>query len=257
MSIITYIKQYWDRFGVVLSSLITILCITMMVLSLYKEGRVRELPTGILREKPLPHIISHAKYEALVSSIGEPCISKKAHVRNIFARYEKSPVKIKPVIEVTEFKTIPERLRVTKIYRKPVRLLFKGYMQLPDGTYVATINWAGKTDFKKIGEEIRGYKVVDFKKDVTERKTLWGGTERVDKSIVTLERTTGEKFNLEIGHIALEKEIFAEIWDAKKACSYDVHVGSEILMHKVLDIFPVEVIIISPDGERLHLKKET
>lgn len=153
------------------------------------------------------------------------------------------------------FQDIKERLRVKKIYKKPVRLLFKGYIQLGDGTYVATINWAGKTDFKKVGDEIRGYKVVDFKKDVSEIKTLWGGTERVDKSTVTLERDTGERFNLDIGKITLEKEIYAEIWDRRDARSYEVYVGSEIFDNKVLDISPSEVIIVK-NGEKISLVKE-
>lgn len=255
MGTVNYIKQNWDKAGVVALSVLCVVCIGVMVLNLYREVKIKHLPASILETKPFPVIISHAKYKALVASFKEPYVPQGAHVRNIFAQYQKERPGIKPIPEITEFKTIQERLRVTKIYKKPVKLLFKGYIQLADGAYVATINWAGKTDFRKIGEEIRGYKVVDFKKEVTEQKTLWGGTEKVDKSTIVLERTTGERFSLEIGHITLEKEIFAELWDRKEARSYDVHIGSEILDYKVLDISPVEVIIESPIGERVCLSR--
>lgn len=155
------------------------------------------------------------------------------------------------------FQDIKERMRVQKIYKKPVKLLFKGYIQLGDGTYVATINWAGKTDFKKPGDEIRGYKVVDFKKNVSEKTTLWGGTEKIDQSIITLERDTGERFNLEIGKITLEKEIYAEIWDRKETRSYDVYIGADLLGNKILDISPSQVIIGTQNGGKVYLEKES
>lgn len=155
------------------------------------------------------------------------------------------------------FQNIKERFRVAKIYKKPVKLLFKGYIQLGDGTYVATINWAGKTDFKKAGDEIRGYKVVDFKKDVSEVKTLWGGTEKIDKSIITLQRDTGERFNLEIGKITLEKEIYAEVWDRKETKGYEVYIGADLLGNKILDISPSQVIIGTLNGEKVYLEKES
>ena len=255
MNMISYIKQNWDRAGVVVLSIITMLCIGVMVLDLHKKAGVNELQSSILQLKPISSMISRAFYKMLVSKLKEPYVPERTHVRNVFARYRKEVAEIKPITEVTEFKTTSERLQIIKIYRKPVKLLFKGYIQLADSTYVATINWAGKTDFKKVGEEIRGYKVVDFKKDVTEQKTLWGGTEKIDKSIIILERTTGERFSLEIGHITLEKEIFAEIRDLKQAYNYDVHIGSEILGHKVLDISSTKVIIETSLGEKLFLKK--
>lgn len=156
-----------------------------------------------------------------------------------------------------KFQNIKERFRIAKIYKKPVKLLFKGYIQLGDGTYVATINWAGKTDFKKVGEEIRGYKVVDFKKDVSEIKTLWGGTEKIDKSVVSLQRDSAEKFNLVIGKITLEKEIYAEIWDRKETKSYEVYIGADLLGNKILDISPSQVIIGTQNGEKVYLEKES
>lgn len=255
MKMIYYIKQNWDRTGVVMISIITILCIGAMVLDLHKKARVSELQSSILQLKPISSMISRPFYEMLVSKLKEPYVPERIHVRNVFAQYRKEDARIKPISEITEFKTIPERLQIIKIYRKPVKLLFKGYIQLADNSYVATINWAGKTDFKKVGEEIRGYRVVDFRKDVTEQKTLWGGSERIDKSIIVLERTTGEKFSLEIGHITLEKEIFAEIRDRKQGYNYDVHIESEILGHKVVDISSKEVIMVTSLGEKVFLKK--
>lgn len=252
------------RILLAITVVIVVVCVWIMIVNLYKAAGGIELPSSLRELKSVPQYISHEKYEDLVRSGGglkglytPPSVHKK----NIFSQPREKPVEwpqVEPGIpeEGIDYTKPDIRFMVTKIYKKPVKLLFKGYIQLGDGTYVATINWAGKTDFKKVGDEIRGYKVVDFKKDVSERKTLWGGTEKIDKSIVTLERDTGERFNLEIGKITLEKEIYAEILDRKDSKDYEVYVGGEILGNKVLDISSTQVIINTQNGEKVILAKE-
>lgn len=254
MSKIDYLKENWGRISVIVIGLITILSISIMIFSLYKEANVKGLPFDMLEAKPIQSIISHNKYEGLVSSLSEPYVPDKSHIRNIFLQYQKELVEVEPV--VTEFKSLKDRFKVKKIYKKPVQLLFKGYMQLVDKSYVTTINWADKTYFVKIGDTIKKYKAVDFKKSFDEKETLWGGTERIDTSIVVLERTTGEMLNLEIGHITLEKEIYADIFDRKERKDYDVDAGSKFLDYKVLDISPKEVIIMDQNGVETSLIKE-
>lgn len=233
----------------------------VMISNLNKVGSRIEVPSLMRELGAAPQYIWHQKYEDLIREgrgFKGPYTPPQVHRRNIFSqlmekRIEGPQAKFPEGIDYTRPAL---RFEVTKIYKKPVRLLFKGYIQLSDGTYVATINWAGKTDFKKVGEEIRGYKVVDFKKDVSETKTLWGGTEKIDKSIITLQRDTGERFELVIGRITLEKEIYAEIFDRKEGKSYEVYVGGDILGNKILDINPTQVIISTQDGERITLIKK-
>lgn len=240
--------------------LFVIVCIGLMISNLRKVSGIVEQAGGVkeLSAEPVP--ISHNEYEDLVKSFKEPYVPVNPHRRNIFSQQKGPEGQFPPEVIVPQgkydFNKLDERLCVTKIYRKPVKLLFKGYMQLGDGAYVATINWAGKTDFKKIGDEIRGYKVADFKKNVSEKETVWGGTEKIDQSTITLERDTSEKFILEIGKITLEKEIYAEILDRKEMKSYEAYIGGEILDNKILDISADKVIIGTSKGEKVALKRE-
>lgn len=252
----SFLEQRWDRVLLIVTILLVVFSIGVMINNLYKTVKRVGLAADKIELKPVTPPVSHIKYENLIKGFKESYTPLGVHKRNIFSQAFAGTDQ--PAVPESElrFKNIKERLRITKIYKKPVKLLFKGYIQLGDGTYVATINWGGKTDFKKVGDTIRGYKVVDFKKDISERETKWGGTEKVDKSIVTLQRDTGERFNLEIGKITLEKEIYAEIWDRKETRNYDVYVGGEILGNKVLDISPNEVIIITSKEEKIYLKKE-
>jgi len=260
MDLSSAIKQSWDKIMVILLIFVAILCTALMVRNLHKAAECESLSSYIRKAEPLTNATAHKKYEFLISILQSPYSPEYAHIRNIFAR----PHKILPsmkhissnvVKETGGFKTIPERLKVTSIYRKPVKLLFKGYIQLGDGTYVSTINWAGKTAFKKIGDEIRGYKLIGFDKKVIDRKTLWGGTKRVDNSILTLQRRDNGRLSLEMGTITLEKEIFAGILDRKQSKKYDVHIGDEILGNKILDISADGVIILNSKGEKFYLKR--
>ena len=55
-----------------------------------------------------------------------------------------------------------------KTYRKPIQIMYMGYILLPAGHYEIEINWGGKTAFYKLGDEIRGYVIKDFKKIIEE-----------------------------------------------------------------------------------------
>lgn len=255
-----YYRWNLGRILLGITILIVVFCIGLMINNLYKVSGIVEKAVGIKELNTTPKPVSHAGYEDLIKSFKEPYVPVNVHRRNIFLQSRQTgqtpPEAIIPSGKYN-FDKLDERLCVTKIYKKPVKLLFKGYIQLGDGTYVATINWAGKTDFKKVGDEIRGYKMTDFKKNVSEKKTLWGGTEKVDQSIIKLERDTNEKFILEIGKIALEKEIYAEILDRKEMRSYEAYIGGEILENKILDISLDQVIMSDSKGEKITLKKES
>jgi hypothetical protein len=235
-----------------------ILVVGLMVFRLYRVSKNVETSIPPVKYVSTAQPVNRQKYENLIAELKDSYAPSNVHKRNVFI-HPKSILEgttEEPTITVADFKDMKDRLRVKKIYKKPVKLLFKGYMQMGDGSYVATINWAGKTDFKKIGEGIRGYKVVDFKKNVSEQKTPWGGTEKVDQSSIVFEKETGEKFTLNIGKIALEDEVYSEIWDRKEAKSYEIYIGYEFLDNKVLDIAADKVIINTSKGEELILIKE-
>lgn len=251
-----FLNQKFIRIVFAATALFLVLAVSMMILNLHKvEKRLNESSIGsqaVSSAKP----ISREKYDRLITGFKEQYSPVSVHKRNVFSQSTDEETVV-PQIEIpspaVDFSDLRNRLIISKIYKKPVKLLFKGYIQQADEVYVSTINWAGKTDFKKVGDTIRGYKVVDFQKRVSEQKTLWGGAEKIDQSIVTLERENGERFNLEMGKIALEKEIYAEIWDRKEVKSCEVYVGADILDNKVLDITSSGVIIISPKGEKISL----
>lgn len=253
-----YYKDNLGRMFLAVTIFLVIVSISTMLVNLRKASKGEGLAVKIQDLKQKAEPIPRAKYENLITGFKDQYVPLDMHKKNIFTG--PSGQKAEPVAVITEskydFNKLDERLYVVKIYKKPVKLLFKGYMQLGDGAYVATINWGGKTDFKKIGDEIRGYKVVDFKKDISEAKTMWGGTEKVDKSIIILEREGSDRFNLEIGKITLEKEIYADVYDRKELKDYEVYIGSEILGNKVLDISTSQVIISTPNGEKAALNRE-
>lgn len=254
-----YYKWPLGRYLLIATTIFAVLSVGLMAKNLYKTAKIVSQTVTAGELKSIPQVISHSEYEDLLRGFKEQYAPVNVHKRNIFTK-PGTAQPVRPEVIVPEgkydFNKLDERLCITKIYKRPVKLLFKGYMQLGDGTYVATINWAGKTDFKKTGDEIRGYKVIDFKKNVSEKKTVWGGTEKIDQSTITLERGGSERFVLEIGKIALEKEIYAEIFDRKEEKNYEVYIGGEILENKVLDISPVNVIIITQNNERITIIKE-
>jgi len=257
MMAILDVKQHWEKTLLGVTLLFVMLCVGIMTRNLFVLSNSVNSASGRTIEQSYVKTINREYYDGVVEGFNEKYVPAMVHKRNIFVRSKvEGPKQLIPSGEF-DLTKIDQRLYVAKIYRKPVKLLFKGYIQMNDGVYVATINWADKTDFKKIGDDIRGYKIVDFNKNVSEEKTMWGGTEKVDKSVITLKKEPDEQFTLEIGKIALEKEIYAEVWDRKEMKSYELYVGSEFLGNKVLDISSAKVIITSSDGEKISLFKRS
>lgn len=255
MKAVDLLTQNWVKSLVFVLTVIIIVSSILMAVSLYRITDEMGMSSGLFTARQKLIDFSRATTENLIIGFRDIYSPAKVHKRNIFSKPRDKDALISDKDARSGMLDPNERLHVLKIYKKPVKLLFKGYIQLADNSYVATINWGGKTDFKKIGETIRGYRVVDFKKNISDKKTLWGGTEKVDKSVITLERDTKEKFVLQIGRISLEKEIYAEVWDRQDNKSYDVYIGAEFLGNKVLDITPKKVIIKNSEGNELDLPK--
>lgn len=255
-----YIAQNWEKILLIFTVFLAVVSAGWMVVALYKTSNGVELFSANPDIKKIPQVVLQSEYEGLVKSLSEFYNPVNMHKRNIFSKMPgeavNDKVKIKQSSDI-DFNNMRQRLRITKIYRKPVKLLFKGYIQLADGIYVATINWGEKTDFKKVGDEIRGYKILDFKKDIAEKETIWGGTEKVDNSQIVLQNSQGDKVVLYIGKIILEKEIYAEIVDLKDERAHEVYIGGDIIGNKILDISPTQVIINTQNGEKINLLKES
>ncbi len=118
---------------------------------------------------------------------------------------------------------------VKKIYRKPVDILFRGYIELQD-SFTLEINWEekGKTFFLEVGDKIRGYEILEFHK-VIQDKTIKGSglVVEVDKSYIVLRRIgTNKKIKLVKNKIYVEREIYARIVNKETKEVFDVHVGS-------------------------------
>jgi hypothetical protein len=190
----------------------------------------------------------------LIGAVKNPKDLSKYYVRDIFTEYKGEPI-AQAVEEDKDAKGI-KRFRLMKIFRQPVKLLFKGYMQLPDGSYSIQINWGEKTDFKKIGESMRGYKFVDFQQRICKEELQTGVVRETNKSIVEIQKEKEKPIILEKGRLVTEKELFAKIYDKKLLRNIVVYVGYAQDGYKILDITEGEVIVSTETGEVFHLECE-
>ncbi len=104
------------------------------------------------------------------------------------------------------------RYRLVRIYQKPLELLFEGYMHLPDGSYSFVINAQKSSHFKKLGETIKEYKIVDFKKKLVSQNRM-GVEITEDASELYLEGQDGERITLKYHKITSKKQLWAQIED--------------------------------------------
>lgn len=253
------VKTNKVRIGFVLISITAIVLVGTMTYRLYRLSDIESERIENLDEKSEMLLLQRKKYTQLESNLENIYVLQKKHSRSVFRKTGEKSIgdlvsKKKPK-KLTDFATLEDRIDIEKIYQKPVKLLFKGYMQLGDGTNIATINWAGKTSFVKTGEEIRGYTMRDFKKEVANKDTFWGGTEKIDSSYIMLEKNSENSIKLMIGKVALEKEIFAQLLDNKTNTIYDVHVGSDFLTYTVKEILPGLVSLQAEEGKIVEIRK--
>ncbi len=136
------------------------------------------------------------------------------------------------------------KLEILRIYRIGIRVNFFGYIKLPDGTFQIQINWGKRTAFLKTGEEIRGYKIIEFTQ-ASEKKFIpqINAEEIIDTSFIKIQRGNDTPITLVLGNPSFEKELYATVKDTVKGKIYRVHSGSKIKSYKVLDITPSKVII--------------
>ncbi|MBN1521254.1 MAG: zinc ribbon domain-containing protein [Candidatus Aureabacteria bacterium] len=118
---------------------------------------------------------------------------------------------------------------VKKIFRKPVDILFRGYIELAD-KYTLEINWEGrgKTFFAEVGDVIRGYTIQEFKKIIREvSKPEKGVVIDVDESFIILQRKGAqEPIKLVKNKVFIEREVNARLQNKETKKEIDVHIGS-------------------------------
>ncbi len=149
------------------------------------------------------------------------------------------------------------RYVVERIYRKPVDLLFKGYILLPGGEgYNFQINWAETTEFLKMKDKIRGYLIVDFVKKLEDEKHPDGTVGTKDLSTLTLRKGEDPEIVLQIGLVTIARERYADVLDKEENQRYTMYVGGTFKGYKVLDITNREVVICNNEGTVFRLTRQ-
>ena len=137
------------------------------------------------------------------------------------------------------------KLKVLNIYRKKIQTEFLGYIKLPDTHFQFQINWADRTSFVKLGEKIRGYKIVEFQQDFKKRfNKKMNVEETFDVSRITIRKKEEDPITLVLGNPSFERERYALLEDLTDGTRFEAHSGSLIKDYEVLDIEPTKVIII-------------
>ncbi|MDP8263631.1 MAG: hypothetical protein P9M13_10085 [Candidatus Ancaeobacter aquaticus] len=249
-----WVKENYEKtlFFVFFVLYIILLCVNGSELLTTLRGSVNYFPysDSISNKK---YYVDFDRVALLIDEVKNPQDLALYYKRDIFTEHKGEPVQVERIVK-EDAVAKGEQFRLEKIFRQPVKLLFKGYMQLPGGVYSIQINWGRKTDFKKIGETIRGYEIRNFQQRFFNEELPSGVQIRVNKSIVEIKKGDGTSVTLERGKLITEKELFAKLFDRKKLKAITVHVGSVYDGHKVLDITEREVILSRPNGEKLHLK---
>jgi hypothetical protein len=162
-----------------------------------------------------------------------------------------NPRKDKPDTNAAPGSVLPFDL--VKTYQNPIHILFMGYILLKDGRYEVQVNWAGKTEFYKIGEEIRGYAILDFKKiiqAVPNPKT--GVPIYEDTSFIVCQKKKFQPKTFVKGKLVTDNDVFAKVRFADSLEEREVHIDAVIedpiqsRTYKVTDIGlqPQKIIVV-------------
>jgi hypothetical protein len=100
---------------------------------------------------------------------------------------------------------------LVKTYQKPVQILFMGYIVKVTGEYNVQINWAGKTDFYAIGDEVRGYVIKHFEKVEVPEPDESGVIKYRDRSYIVCQKKKFPPKRFEKQKIVTDNDVFAKI----------------------------------------------
>ncbi len=252
-----WIRDSWDRFLLYAALLALLLLMRGFHADLAGFSRSIQEDTQFLQMPPrfLP-LIDEAWVNSLIARAQSG--DAVAATRDLFSLVrEAKPAAPQPAESEEKLPARgAERFSLVKIYREPVRLLLKGYIQLRDGSYSLQINWAGQTDFRQVGESIRGYVIEHFEKLLVPQQVQGNVTQDMDQSYVIIHKNGGEPLRLQKGHLVTEKELFAKLFDHNANQVAVVHVSSQIDTYKVVDINEDEIILSDEAGKQITLTRD-
>ncbi len=245
---LTWIAGRWEK--ILLGA--GLICFLIMVRFFHQEvtalsSQVEEDMRFLQGAGRTPVLIDEKWVDGLIQRLSEGPAFAKASMRDLFSVQKDEAAGVVPD---TAALSKEGRFTLVKIYREPVRLLFKGYLQLPDGGYSLQINWAGQTTFKKVGETIRGYRIDNFQKVIGTQEIQRGYLRDVDNSFVVIRKEPAPPVTLAKGNLVSEKELFAKLFDTQTSAVISVHVGSQIGAYKVLDITEDQVLLSDQAGAK-------
>ena len=153
-------------------------------------------------------------------------------------------------------------------YQKPIQILFMGYILLKDGHYEMQVNWAGKTEFYKLSDELRGYSILDFKKIIQTIPNPKTGVSTFDDiSFIVCQKKKFQPKTFVKGKLVTDNDVFAKVYFADPIAEREVHIDSVIedsiqnRKYKVIDIGlqPQKIIVVDETKKTytLHSQKES
>ena len=147
------------------------------------------------------------------------------------------------------------RYRLVSIFKKPLEILFDGYMQLPDKSYSFVINAGSSTHFKRIGESIDGYKIVNFNKKLSETNRM-GVALKTDESELNLEDENGERLTLVFHRITTKKELWVRITDLEEQSNLELREGNTFGQFRIVSITESGISLLDAESNEFNLKYE-
>ena len=116
-----------------------------------------------------------------------------------------------------------------KTYQKPIQIQFMGYLLNISGEYTVQINWAGKTDFYKIGTEVRGYVIKDFQKvEDKEFNNRTGVATFTDNSFIICQKKKFPPKKFLKQKLVTDNDVFAKIQFSETKKEQEIYIDSVI-----------------------------
>lgn len=150
-------------------------------------------------------------------------------------------------------------LRVVEIVADPFELRFRARSRLPDGSLQFQINLrgGGRTFFRKLGEEVQGFKLDSYEERFVRRTTKTSSVPReVDESVLTLvkgDRTIPLVYNKDVQYNEYTAVLIFMIDRKKYTVKHDSVFELKGKRYKVLKIdSAAETVVV----ERLHDNKQ-
>jgi len=150
-------------------------------------------------------------------------------------------------------------LRVEKILAQPFRLMFTGVVKLPDGTQKFALSRPEMTYFKKLDEEVEGWKLIKYEPKQGKRK-VHGIPKTVDTSVLTLQKgdeTIPLTRNRRYREYELQLRFYPDEIDYKVKRGSDIEIRRKKYRVVRIDSATKKVIVRRADGKSWEIRTET